>query len=52
MLFTRFQLVGNEVANGVECQKYQLIETRGDKINKYYYWVKVEVCTEATPKSA
>lgn len=30
------------MVNGVLCEKYQLVETHGEKVNKYSYWLKVE----------
>lgn len=29
--------------NSIHCKKYQLVETRGEKVNKYIYWVNVQV---------
>jgi len=37
-----FNYVGVEVMENVPCKKYQLVEKKGEKVNKYIYWVKVE----------
>ncbi|CAL8102245.1 unnamed protein product [Orchesella dallaii] len=42
---TGFKYVGEEVVNSIHCKKYQLIDTRGVKVNKYTYWVKTEPST-------
>ncbi|OXA62896.1 Counting factor associated protein D [Folsomia candida] len=39
---SQFQFVGTEIVNSVKCKKYALVETKGQKVNKYTYWVKVE----------
>lgn len=37
------QYAGEEVVNGIQCKKYTLVEAKGQKINKYNYWIQVQV---------
>jgi len=37
-----FSLVGNELKNGEECQKWQKEEQVGEKVNKYTMWLRVD----------
>jgi len=39
---TGFTYSGIEVVNGQICQKYVLTEVKGQKLNKYIYWLRVE----------
>ena len=38
-----FQYSGLEVVNSQACKKYTLVDTKGQKVNKYTYWLRTEV---------
>lgn len=37
---TGFENVGSEVMSGQTCEKWRLVDTKGDKVNKYTIWVR------------
>jgi len=43
---TGFKYAGKEVVNGQISNKYVLEETKGQKVNKYSYWVRILPSTE------
>ncbi|XP_021934298.1 digestive cysteine proteinase 1 isoform X2 [Zootermopsis nevadensis] len=37
---TGFKFLGEELVNGLTCEKWQLLETKGMKVNKYTMWIR------------
>lgn len=38
------QCIGEEVINGIPCEKWRLVDTIGEKANKYTLWIRYKVC--------
>lgn len=37
---TGFKLIGTEPINGLNCEKWRLVDTKGAKVNKYTMWIR------------
>lgn len=43
VVFTLFQLVGQEIVNNFKCDKWRTIITNGEKVNKYTMYLRWKV---------
>lgn len=37
---TGFDAAGEDMLNGLKCQKWRMVDTKGDKVNKYTMWTR------------
>ncbi|XP_071448321.1 digestive cysteine proteinase 1 [Hetaerina americana] len=37
---TGFNCIGSEFINGLDCEKWRLVEKKGEKVNKYTLWIR------------
>lgn len=38
--------IGEEMINGVACEKWRMTESFGEKTNKYTLWIRYKVCIQ------
>ncbi|XP_057341416.1 digestive cysteine proteinase 1 [Microplitis mediator] len=46
------QCIGEEMINGIECEKWRLVEKFGEKTNKYTLWIRYKKSSESGIKQA
>ncbi|XP_014231690.1 cathepsin L isoform X1 [Trichogramma pretiosum] len=46
---TGMQCIGSDMINGVECEKWRLVETIGEKTNKYTLWIRYKKSSSSPP---
>jgi hypothetical protein len=43
-----FQFLGEEPVNGLTCEKWRLVDTKGTKVNKYTMWIRYKASVSAS----